>query len=172
MAILDITNPLQAVVKGMVSGEANDNYTSSIALVRKNDCTQYAVTSGGGSIFRVIDVSNPFVPIRLFSDTFSPGLSDVQDIAVYGEYAFLIEEDDGQGGGDRLHTIDVSDKVQPRGVAELQLDELYTGSLAATAQGCGFVPAGARGLRIVCDTSMTPSPSLLVWLPLLKVSVD
>ncbi len=320
VAILDITNPLQAVVKGVVSGEANDNYTSSIALVRKNDRTQYAVTSGGGSVFRVIDVSNPFVPVRLFSDTFVPGLSDVRDIAVYGEHAFLadafdfvvmditvptlpvivgrviergilravdvapdpatgrvyaylvgdgypgmddndiggglrvidvtnptdpqevwpcsnedpcpddhpmtdivvkngyayipywqwdcglnvwgisdpkqpffiknyptvnsarrvavagdrayiVEEDHGDGKGDRLHTIDVSDKAQPRGVGLRQLDALYTGSLAASAaQGCVFVPEGAKGLRIVCDTSVTPTPSPLVWLPLLTLS--
>ena len=325
MAILDITNPLQAVVKGVVSGEANDNYTSSIALVRKNDRTQYAVTSGGGSVFRVIDVSNPFVPVRLFSDTFVPGLSDVRDIAVYGEHAFLadafdfvvmditvptlpvivgrviergilravdvapdpatgrvyaylvgdgypgmddndiggglrvidvtnpsdpqevwpcsndnpcpddgpmndivvqgafayiaywqgatitentglniwdisdpanpqhvknyytedsarrvavasdrayiVEEDHGDGKGDRLHTIDVADKAQLRGVGLRQLDELYTGSLAASAaQGCVFVPEGAKGLRIVCDTSVTPTPSRLVWLPLLTIT--
>ncbi len=119
----------------------------------------------GLNIWDISDPANPQHVKNYYTE------DSARRVAVASDRAYIVEEDHGDGKGDRLHTIDVADKAQLRGVGLRQLDELYTGSLAASAaQGCVFVPEGAKGLRIVCDTSVTPTPSRLVWLPLLTIT--
>ncbi len=173
LRVIDVTHPADPQEVWPCSNAYPCPGNGSMGDIVVQDTFAYIAYWNGTTIaenrgLNIWDISDPFHPQHVrnyYTEDPAPR------VAVAGDRAYIIEEANGHSGGDRLHTIDVSDKAQPRGVAERPLDQLYTGSLAATVRGgCVFVPAGAKGLRIVCETSITPTPVPLVWLPLLTVS--
>ena len=87
-------------------------------------------------------------------------------VAMAGDRAYIVEDEPYLGPGGRLHSIEIVDKVQPRGVGLQQL-EGRGGITASAGKGCVFASERAKGLKILCETHVTPTPPPLVWLPLL-----
>ncbi len=102
LAILDITQPTHAIVRGMIGGSLND-YTTIIAFTGN-----YVVTSGGSGSFRIIDVTQPALPVKVFESFELPGLADIQDMAVFEEFAYLAD-----GGTRQFAVVDISDPLAP-----------------------------------------------------------
>lgn len=66
----------------------------------------------------------------------------------------------------RLYNFDVADKARPRALGDRVLESSAQQARLAAANGCVYVAEGAKGLTILCDTTITPTPPPLVWLPL------
>ncbi len=67
-------------------------------------------------------------------------------------------------GPNWLHSLDVANKNAPRRTGRMEVEDA-SGRPVVSGQ-CLYLPQGARGLTILCDTTITPTPPPLVWLPL------
>jgi hypothetical protein len=67
-------------------------------------------------------------------------------------------------GPNWLHSLDVANKNAPRRTGRMEVEDA-SGRPVVSGQ-CLYLPQGARGLTILCDTTVTPTPPPLVWLPL------
>lgn len=63
-------------------------------------------------------------------------------------------------------TLDVADKATPRTRGRRALESSGLQARLTAANACVYVAEGAKGLTILCDTTITPTPPPLVWLPL------
>lgn len=84
-------------------------------------------------------------------------------VAVHGNRAF-VSSDEG------LHTIDVSNPTQLRQVGLQRLEVAGSRARVAAAGACVYAAEGARGLRILCETNITPTPPSLVYMPMVQAA--
>ncbi|MCO6452870.1 MAG: hypothetical protein J5I90_18955 [Caldilineales bacterium] len=152
MAILDIAHPTEPVAVGTISGDLDHNYTITLAIE-----DNLVVASGGGSTFRIIDVSNPHHPVRLFSEPYF-ALSDVRDIAAYGDYAYVADDPD-------LVVVDISIPTEPEIVSRVDnrglLPALDVAEDVETGRVYVYLVGSFSGLHIIDVTN--PFDPQEVW---------
>ncbi|MCO6452013.1 MAG: hypothetical protein J5I90_14615 [Caldilineales bacterium] len=68
---------------------------------------------------------------------------------------------------EELLTLDVTDKVTPRQTGLRGLENAAMHARMAVSGPCLYIAQGPKGLKILCDTSVTPTPRTTVWLPLM-----
>lgn len=150
LIMIDISNPINPHILGIVS---YNYYASKIVKVQNN--IAYLNTSQrntGATILRFIDVADPLNPITL--GEYNPGyFAQVSDIAVEGNYAFLVEDNN------RLRILNISNPANPITIGSCQAycgrDIYLSGSYAYI--GC----TNNTGLRIV-DISDPVNPMPIV----------
>lgn len=120
----------------------------------------YAYIVGWNNL-SIRDISDPGYP-RFLTSYFTS--DQTVTVAVAGNRAYLSEYVYPDPW--RLHTIDISDKTRLRRVSVREM-EVYDPAGMAVSKGCLFVAERERGLRILCDASVLPTPPSHVWLPLL-----
>jgi hypothetical protein len=119
----------------------------------------YVSSTTNGGIFKIVDVSDPSVPVELGSLI----TSETFDLTVRGNFAYLADGADFGDGG--LRVVDVSDPTQPT-VTGQDTGCPYAGGLFVSADGnTAYIACEAdanynNALRIV-DTSDRTQPALL-----------
>ena len=150
LQIIDISNPASPSVVGTFNNPGNSNMWA----VAVNGTTAYlGRDSAGGSEFYVVNVSVPAVPVLLGSVNIG---SDVNDIWISGNYAYLATD------GDELQVVDISVPALPSVVATLNLT---SGDNGEAIEGIGDTVIlgriGTTGRFHTIDVSTPTSPTLL-----------
>lgn len=69
-----------------------------------------------------------------------------------------------------IQTFDVTDKANPRQVGLHGIEVNPINARLAASPACLFVPQGARGLKILCESTITPTPPSLVYMPMVQAA--
>jgi hypothetical protein len=150
LIIIDISNPINPQILGIVN---YNYYASKIVKVRNNIAylnTSHRNTSG--TILRFVDVADPLNPITI--GEYNPGyFGEISDIAVEGNYAFLVE------GYDRLRILNISNPANPITIGSCQA---YCGRDIFLSESYAYIGCtNNTGLRIV-DISDPVNPMPIV----------
>ncbi len=167
LRVIDVTNPTDPQEVWPCSNEdpcPGGDGEQDIVVAEGN---AFIANNGlGGFVgLNIWDISRPEVP-RLLAvhHTEDPAYR----VAFADDLAYLITD---TWGFDQLVVFDVADKDQPRFGGMTTVETILPAGLAALqGKGCLYAAQRTYGLRIICDTSVTPTPSPLVWLPLLTVA--
>lgn len=116
----------------------------------------------------IVDVSDPANPV---TEGYYQTEDEAMSVATHGNTTSLIARD--RYSNHSLYTFDVADKANPRRVGLQTVDSVTDsrgkGRIKAH-KGCLYVPQGAKGLRILCETTITPTPPSLVYMPMVQAA--
>lgn len=133
LTILDVSDPSHPHVIGQ---------TSVLAGVIQNITIsgQYAYVAAGNGGLRIIDVSNPAIPIEVGSFEYSAPQHLINDVSVAGNYVYIVSDINGI-----LSVLDITNPAVPREIANLWI---AFGSGVSVVGNHAYVTEGQR-LRII-----------------------
>jgi len=135
LQIINISNPSNPVKVGECIGSRNNFFDLGYAY-KVTVSGNYAYVAFGSDGLQIIDISDPARPKRV--GEFNP-LDHATEIAVYGNYAFMV--------GEALYIIDINDPLNPRCVGKYD----QVGNLAGvTVSGnYAYLVEDNEGLQVI-----------------------
>jgi hypothetical protein len=148
LTILDISRPSRIAKVGF--------YDTSGANRRVAVAGNYAYLAAGNKGLRIAVVAKPTAPIEVgFYDP--PRVQRATDVAVAGDYAYVIDEQSSSGEPDgALFIVDISNPATP--VTKGFFDKLGQPQDVAVVGSYAYVADGGHGLRII-DVSNPAAPT-------------
>ena len=113
------------------------------------------------------DVSDPsHAPI--FVTHFHTPDTPTYKVAVQGEQVYVTGVAKNENDREVLITVDVAEKDMPRQAGLRDMAHDHGRGDIVTAGDCLYIPQGAAGLEILCESNVTPTPPQITFLPWLS----
>ncbi len=113
-------------------------------------------------------IADPTSPQKVDS-YLTPG-TEILGLGMVGKQAHLLGKKMNESPWQYMHTVDVKERgnIRQLGLRELEFKTASGLYRIVASDGCLCIPKGKKGLNILCETSITPTPPSLVYLPMLS----